>query len=39
VRLVRPDAHVAAIVAADDPRQLSDAIQRSVGSAVAAPTS
>jgi pentachlorophenol monooxygenase/3-(3-hydroxy-phenyl)propionate hydroxylase len=38
VRLVRPDAHVAAIVA-DDPRQLSDAIHRSVGSAVAAPAS
>jgi pentachlorophenol monooxygenase/3-(3-hydroxy-phenyl)propionate hydroxylase len=39
VRLVRPDAHVAAIVPADDPRHLSDAIQRSVGSAVAAPAS
>jgi pentachlorophenol monooxygenase/3-(3-hydroxy-phenyl)propionate hydroxylase len=42
VWLVRPDAHVAAIVSADDPRHLADAIRRSVGAvgcAVAAPAS
>ena len=37
VWLVRPDAHVAAIVPADDPRQLHEAINRCVGSAIAAP--
>jgi 3-(3-hydroxy-phenyl)propionate hydroxylase len=36
VWLVRPDAHVAAIVSGRDPRQLHDAINRCVGSAVAA---
>jgi 3-(3-hydroxy-phenyl)propionate hydroxylase len=37
VRLVRPDAHVAAIALGDDPRQLHDAVRRCVGSPVAAP--
>jgi pentachlorophenol monooxygenase/3-(3-hydroxy-phenyl)propionate hydroxylase len=39
VWLVRPDAHLAAIVAADDPRQLQEAVQRCVGAVVTTPAS